>query len=86
VGSFEGSRIEVENSIGINSLLNSIIAFLASPSIRLERVVDVVDVVHDKGDGTDDDDELEGQCSSELDESIGSINSIAGNTKFVSLY
>jgi hypothetical protein len=37
----------------------------------------VVHVVHDKGDGNDD--ELEGQCSLELEESIGSINSIAGN-------
>jgi hypothetical protein len=67
--------------------LNSTIAFLYTCSIQLERVVDVVDVVHDKGDGNDDDDdELEGECSSELEESIGSINSIAGNADFISLY
>jgi hypothetical protein len=86
VGSFKGSRIEVKNSIGMNSLLNSIIA-LHSRSIPLERVEDVVHVVHDKGDGNDnDDDELEGHYSSELGQSIRSINSIAGNADFISLY
>jgi hypothetical protein len=83
VGSFEGSRIEVNNFIGMNSLLNSIIAFLQSHSIQLERVVDVVDVVdvvHDKGNGNDDDDD------DELEESIGSINSITRNADFISLY
>jgi hypothetical protein len=70
----------------MNSLLNSIIAFLQSRSIQLEQVVDVVDVVHDIGDGNDDDAELEGLYSSELEESIGSIDSIAGNAYFISLY
>ena len=76
VESFEESRIEVSNSIGMNSLLNSIIAFLQSCSIQLERVVDVVDMVHDDGDSDND----------ELEESIGSIDSIAKNTDFISLY
>jgi hypothetical protein len=47
--------------------------------------VDVVDVVHDKGD-SDDDDELEGPYLSESEESIGSIDSIARNADFISLY
>jgi hypothetical protein len=70
----------------MNSLLNSIIAFLQSRSIQLEQVVDVVDVVHDIGDGNDDDAELEGLYSSELEGSIRSIDSIAGNAYFISLY
>lgn len=50
-------------------------------------VVDVVDVMHDKGDGNgNDDDELEGQYSSEFEESIESIDSIARNADFISLY
>jgi hypothetical protein len=63
VGSFEGSRIEANNSIGMNSLLNSIISFVQSRSIQLEQVVDVVDVVHDEGASNDD--------IAELEESIG---------------
>jgi hypothetical protein len=70
----------------MNSLLNSIIAFLQSRSIQLEQVVHVVHVVHDIGDGNDDDAELEGLYSLELEESIGSIDSIAGNAYFISLY
>jgi hypothetical protein len=42
-------------------------------------------VVHDKGDSNDDD-ELEGQCLSELEESIGLIYLITGNADFISLY
>jgi len=53
-------------------------------AIQLERVVDAVDVVHDAGD--DDDDELEGLYSSESEESMGSIDSIARNADFISLY
>jgi hypothetical protein len=63
--------------------LNPIISFLQSYSIQLEQVVDVVDVVHN---GNDDDAVLEGLYSLELEESIGSIDSIAGNAYFISLY
>jgi hypothetical protein len=50
-------------------------------------MVDVVDVMHDKGDGNgNDDDELEGQYSSEFEESIVSIDSIARNADLISLY
>ena len=41
-------------------------------------------MVYDKGDS--DNDELEGQYLSELEESIRSIDSIAKNTDFISLY
>jgi hypothetical protein len=71
----------------MNSLLNSVIAFLHSRSIQLERVDDVVHVVHDKDDGNDNDnDELEGHYSSELEQSIQLINSIARNADFINLY
>jgi hypothetical protein len=53
-------------------------------AFQLERVVDVVDVVHDKSD--DDDDELEGPHSSDSEESIGSNDSIARNADFISFY
>jgi hypothetical protein len=52
-------------------------------AFQLERVVDVVDVVHDK---SDDDNELEGLHSSDLEESIGSNDSIARNADFISFY
>jgi hypothetical protein len=52
-------------------------------AIQLEQVVDVVDVVHDECDS---DDELEGAYSLESEESIGSIDSIARNADFISLY
>jgi hypothetical protein len=52
-------------------------------AIQLERVVDAVDVVYDECDS---DDELEGPYSSESEESIGSIDSIARNADFISLY
>ena len=48
--------------------------------------MNVVHVVHDRGDGNDDNNKFEGQYSSELEESIGSIDSIAGNADFISLY
>ena len=47
-------------------------------AFQLERVVDVVDVVHDESDN-----ELEGPYSSESEESN---NSIARNVVFISLY
>jgi hypothetical protein len=53
-------------------------------AFQLERVVDVVDVVHDKSD--DDDDELEGPHSSDSEESIGSMDSIARNADFIIPY
>jgi hypothetical protein len=52
-------------------------------TIQLEQVVDAVDVVHDKCNSND---ELEGPYSTELEESIGSIDSIARNADFISLY
>ena len=61
--------------------MNSIITFFQSRSIQLERAVDVVY----EGDSNDKD-KLEGQHSSELEESIGSIDSIARNADFISLY
>jgi hypothetical protein len=53
-------------------------------AIQLERVVDMVRIVDDKGDS--DDDELEGSYSSESEESMESIDSIARNADFISLY
>jgi hypothetical protein len=41
--------------------------------------MDMVHVVHDRCDGNDDNNELEGEYSSELEESVWSIDSIAGN-------
>jgi hypothetical protein len=49
---------------------------------RLERVVDVVDVVHNESDNG----ELEGPYSSDSEESIGSNDSIARGADFIRLY
>ena len=46
--------------------------------------MNVVDIVHDEDNS--DNNKLEGQYSSELEELIGSIDSIAKNTDFISLY
>jgi hypothetical protein len=56
-------------------------------AIQLEWVVEVVHVVHMVHDESDSqDDELEGPYSSESEESIGLIDSIARNVDFISLY
>jgi hypothetical protein len=52
-------------------------------AIQLEQVVDAVDVVCNK---CNNDDELEGPYLSESEESIGSIDLIARNADFISLY
>jgi hypothetical protein len=81
-----GREYRSKTPIGMNSLLNSIITFLHSCSIQLERVEDVVHVVHDKDGNDNDNDELDGHYSSELEQSVRLINSIAMNADFINLY
>lgn len=54
----------------------------AEVTIQLERVVDIVHIVHDEGN----DEEVEGPYLLELEESTRLIDSIARNADFIRLY
>ena len=54
-------------------------------AIQLEKVADIVDIVHENSNDSDED-ELGRAYLSDLEESMGSIDSIARNADFIGLY